>query len=42
MAIRTFGTNAVDWEVRTDLDGLREARPTSSMTVCCPSTTPRR
>jgi hypothetical protein len=26
MAIRTFGTNAVDWEKRVDLDGLREDR----------------
>jgi Xaa-Pro aminopeptidase len=26
MAIRTFGTNAVDWERRIDLDGLREER----------------
>jgi Xaa-Pro aminopeptidase len=26
MAIRTFGTNAVDWERRVDLDDLREQR----------------
>src|SRR3954470_18892587 len=26
MAIRTFGTNAVDWEQRVDLDRMREAR----------------
>ena len=26
MAIRTFGTNAVDWEQRVDLDSLREKR----------------
>jgi Xaa-Pro dipeptidase len=26
MAIRTFGTNAVDWEQRIDLDGLRQER----------------
>jgi Xaa-Pro aminopeptidase len=26
MAIRTFGTNAVDWERRVDLDALREKR----------------
>src|ERR671917_2361142 len=26
MTVRTFGTNAVDWEQRLDLDGLREQR----------------
>ena len=26
MAIRTYGTNAVDWEQRIDLDRLREER----------------
>src|ERR671917_34617 len=26
MTVRTFGTNAVDWEQRLDLDGLREDR----------------
>jgi Xaa-Pro aminopeptidase len=26
MTVRTFGTNAVDWEQRIDLDGLREDR----------------
>ena len=26
MAIRTYGSNAVDWEQRVDLDGLREQR----------------
>ena len=26
MAIRTYGTNAVDWEQRVDLDRLRDDR----------------
>ena len=46
VAIRTFGTNSVDWETRLDMDRLRRERlarlkaelDRSDSAPCCPST----
>ena len=49
MAIRTFGPNAVDWEQRVDLDGLRSGAssrlwPCTAQSLCSSARpgTPRR